>query len=87
MMLPTIPSSITNHVRIGRVQGTKEFVLADLPYFIAFRVKDGAVKILRVIHTFGDWSDLNRIRIYKPIYPSTFLKKEIGCIASFPVPC
>lgn len=37
--------------RKGRILGTREFVLNDLPYIIPYRVKDGALEILRVVHT------------------------------------
>ena len=37
--------------RKGRLLGTREFVLNDLPYVIPYRVKDGALEILRVIHS------------------------------------
>ncbi|EGJ51752.1 type II toxin-antitoxin system RelE/ParE family toxin [Desulfocurvibacter africanus] len=36
--------------RIGRVPGTREPVLPNLPYFLAYRVREGEVQILRVIH-------------------------------------
>ena len=41
--------------RAGRVPGTRELVLVDLPFFIAFRVKDNIVQILRIIHTSRKW--------------------------------
>ncbi|SBW10494.1 putative toxin Y4kP [uncultured delta proteobacterium] len=37
--------------RPGRVPDTRELVLTDYPYFIAFRVRKNAVQILRVLHT------------------------------------
>ena len=37
--------------RKGRMLGTREFVLSDLPYIIPYRVKDGALEILRIMHT------------------------------------
>ena len=41
--------------RPGRVPGTRELVLTDLPYFIAYRVKADQVQILRVLHTARKW--------------------------------
>ena len=37
--------------RAGRVPGTKELVVPDLPYIVPYRVKDGEVQVLRVYHT------------------------------------
>jgi addiction module RelE/StbE family toxin len=36
--------------RVGRVPGTRELVLPNLPYFLAYRVRDGEVQVMRVIH-------------------------------------
>lgn len=41
--------------RPGRVPGTRELVLTDMPYFLAYRVKGKSVQILRVIHTSRQW--------------------------------
>lgn len=41
--------------RAGRVPGTRELLLVDLPFFIAFRVKDNIVQIIRIIHTSRQW--------------------------------
>ena len=37
--------------REGMVQGTRELVLAGLPYLIVYRVKNSEVQILRVFHS------------------------------------
>jgi plasmid stabilization system protein ParE len=37
--------------RIGMVPGTREIVLANLPYLIVYRIHDQRVEILRVFHT------------------------------------
>lgn len=37
--------------RSGRVSGTRELVLMDFPYFLAYRVVQQEVQILRVLHT------------------------------------
>ena len=39
--------------RIGRVPGTRELVVPKTRYLIPFRVRDGRVEILRVLHTTG----------------------------------
>jgi len=41
--------------RPGRVLGTREFVIAGLPYIIAYRVRDKDLEILRVLHTSRRW--------------------------------
>jgi plasmid stabilization system protein ParE len=41
--------------RPGRVAGTRELVLPGIPFFIAYRVKQKRIQILRVIHTARDW--------------------------------
>ena len=41
--------------RAGRVPGTKELVVPGLPYIVPYRVKEGAVQVLRVYHTSRKW--------------------------------
>lgn len=41
--------------RAGRVDGTRELVIADLPYIVAYRVIEQQVRILAVIHTSRKW--------------------------------
>lgn len=41
--------------RAGRVGGTRELVIAGLPYVIPYRVRDETVEILRVLHTSRRW--------------------------------
>lgn len=43
--------------RIGRVAVTRELVLADLPYIIAYRVTDAHVDILTVMHAAQQWPE------------------------------
>lgn len=43
--------------RPGRVPGTREKVLADIPYIIAYRVEENSVVILRVLHTSRKWPE------------------------------
>ena len=40
--------------RLGFLPDTREFVIADLPYFLVYRVADN-VEILRVMHTSRLW--------------------------------
>lgn len=37
--------------RPGRLAGTRELVIPGLPYVVAYRVADGKVEILRVVHS------------------------------------
>ncbi|MBL3599588.1 MAG: type II toxin-antitoxin system RelE/ParE family toxin [gamma proteobacterium endosymbiont of Lamellibrachia anaximandri] len=43
--------------RPGRVPGTREKVLVDIPYIIAYRVEENSVVILRVLHTSRKWPE------------------------------
>ncbi|WP_457795755.1 type II toxin-antitoxin system RelE/ParE family toxin [Methylocystis sp. S23] len=43
--------------RTGRVKGTRELPLVDLPYIVAYRVKKSDVEILTIIHTAQKWPD------------------------------
>jgi toxin ParE1/3/4 len=39
-----------NRGRIGRREGTRELVLAPLPYIAVYRVKDSSIEILQIRH-------------------------------------
>ena len=41
--------------REGRVEGTRELVIANAPYLVAYRVVEDEVRILAVIHTSRQW--------------------------------
>ncbi len=41
--------------RPGRVSGTRELVVPGLPYILPYVEKDGALFILRVMHTSMKW--------------------------------
>lgn len=41
--------------RIGRIRGTREYVFADIPYIVAYRVTPEAIEIITVIHTAQRW--------------------------------
>jgi toxin ParE1/3/4 len=41
--------------RSGRVAGTRELVITHYPYIVPYRIKNGAVEILRVFHTARPW--------------------------------
>ena len=44
-------ASLPSQGRAGRVVGTREFAVTEIPYFIAYRVVKSEVQILRVLHT------------------------------------
>jgi toxin ParE1/3/4 len=41
--------------RAGRVDGTREMIVVDLPYIVVYRVVQEMVRILAVIHTSRQW--------------------------------
>jgi len=41
--------------RAGRVLGTRELIIGSLPYIVAYRVRDGIIEVLRVLHTSRRW--------------------------------
>jgi toxin ParE1/3/4 len=41
--------------RSGRVEGTRERIVVDLPYIVVYRVREETVRILAVIHTSRQW--------------------------------
>ena len=43
--------------RAGRVRGTYELVIHDLPYIVPYRIKKGEVQILSVYHTSRKWPE------------------------------
>jgi toxin ParE1/3/4 len=43
--------------RPGRVPGTREFVVARSPYIVPYRVRNGALEIIRVFHGAQKWPD------------------------------
>ena len=36
--------------RVGRVPGTRELIVAGTPYIVPYRVRGGAVEVLRLFH-------------------------------------
>lgn len=41
--------------RPGRVTGTREVIIAGMPYIVPYRIRDGVLEILRVLHTSRQW--------------------------------
>jgi toxin ParE1/3/4 len=42
--------SLPNRGRMGREEGTRELVIARLPYIVVYRIKADAVEILHIYH-------------------------------------
>jgi toxin ParE1/3/4 len=47
--------SFPNRGRPGRIDDTRELVLAPLPFIVVYRVKHDAVEIARVLHGAQRW--------------------------------
>ena len=47
--------SLPNRGRPGRIDGTRELVLAPLPFILVYRVKRDALEIVRVVHGSQRW--------------------------------
>ena len=43
--------------RPGRVEGTRELVMTSAPYVLPYRILDGTVRILRVLHSARLWPE------------------------------
>jgi toxin ParE1/3/4 len=41
--------------RPGRVIGTRELIVPETPYVVAYRVRENAVEVLAVIHSAQQW--------------------------------
>jgi toxin ParE1/3/4 len=41
--------------RAGRADGTRELAIPHMPYIVAYRVAEGQVHILTIIHTSRQW--------------------------------
>ena len=43
--------------RRGRIEGTRELVIQHTPYIAAYRILDGTVRVLRLLHGAQQWPD------------------------------
>uniref|UniRef100_B0T7Z6 Addiction module toxin, RelE/StbE family n=1 Tax=Caulobacter sp. (strain K31) TaxID=366602 RepID=B0T7Z6_CAUSK len=43
--------------RPGRIEGTRELVIGQTPFVVAYRVTDDLVRILRVLHGAQEWPE------------------------------
>jgi len=44
--------------RVGRVRGTYELVISDLPFIVPYRIKNKEIQILSVYHTSRKWPEV-----------------------------
>ena len=51
--LTTFPES----GRIGRVEGTRELVVANSPFIVPYRIKDNVIEVLGVHHASRRWPE------------------------------
>ena len=52
------PSSLKSYPNLGRPgkkEGTRELVLAPLPYIVVYQIMGDAMYILRILHGAQDW--------------------------------
>jgi toxin ParE1/3/4 len=59
-ILHTVESLLPDNPHIGRpgrVPGTRELVIAQMPYIVPYRVRGEAIQILRVYHSARRWPD------------------------------
>ena len=48
-------ASLPKQGRPGRIDGTRELVIAGTDYLILYRLRDDAVELLRIVHTRQKW--------------------------------
>src|SRR5690349_21514783 len=53
--------------RSGRVEGTREFVIAGTPYIVVYRVLNNRLRILSVIHGARRWPERSRASYWRRI--------------------
>ena len=57
-LIDRVEANLTKHPaigRAGRVLGTRELVIGELPYVVPYRVRERDIEILRVLHTSRRW--------------------------------
>jgi toxin ParE1/3/4 len=48
-------SLFSNRGRMGRIEGTRELIIAALPWIAVYRVRDEAVEVVRIYHGAQNW--------------------------------
>ncbi len=52
---PAILTSYPNLGRSGKKEGTRELVIAPLPYIVIYKIMDDTMYIVRILHGAQDW--------------------------------
>ena len=52
---PAALLTFPNRGRLGKKEGTREFVLSPLPYLIVYTVHDDAIYVVRLLHGAQQW--------------------------------
>jgi toxin ParE1/3/4 len=52
---PAALLTFPNRGRLGKKEGTREFVLSPLPYLIVYTVRDDAIYVVRILHGAQQW--------------------------------
>jgi toxin ParE1/3/4 len=52
---PSILKSYPNLGRPGKKEGTRELVIAPLPYIVVYQTRDDTLYIVRILHGAQDW--------------------------------
>jgi toxin ParE1/3/4 len=52
---PSALKTFPNRGRVGKKEGTREFVMPSLPYVIVYQVRGETVLIVRILHSAQDW--------------------------------
>jgi addiction module RelE/StbE family toxin len=52
---PSALKTFPNRGRVGKKEGTREFVMPSLPYVIVYQVRRETVLIVRILHSAQDW--------------------------------
>ncbi len=70
--------------RAGRVPGTRELLIPGTPYIIPYRVRAGAVEILRVFHAARRWPERFLRKVSKTPFPGE-LAQVSSLLLPFPI--
>ena len=52
--------SLADHAgigRVGKIFDTRELIISGTPYIVPYRIKEGHIEILRVLHSAMQWPD------------------------------
>jgi toxin ParE1/3/4 len=52
---PSSLKTLPNRGRVGKKPGTRELVMASLPYVIVYQVRGQTVSIVRILHGSQEW--------------------------------